>query len=152
MVQLTYFVHGTTRDNENHISSGWNDIELSHLGIEQSYTLKDILQDSHFDVVLCSDLIRARQTAEIVFSDSCSIIVDPRLRECNYGDFNGSSSDIVEPMQEQNILVPFPNGESYEDVKLRMLDLLNFLRENYEGKRVAFVAHKAPQLALDVIL
>jgi broad specificity phosphatase PhoE len=46
----------------------------------------------------------------------------------------------------------FPNGESYEDVKARMADLLSFLKKNYDGKRVALVGHKAPQLALDVLL
>ncbi len=55
-------------------------------------------------------------------------------------------------MQEINIEKPFPNGESYEDVKQRMIELCDFLRENYDGKRIALVAHKAPQLALDVIL
>jgi len=27
--KITYFVHGTTTDNEQHISSGWKDVELS---------------------------------------------------------------------------------------------------------------------------
>lgn len=31
---ITYFVHGTTTDNEQHISSGWKDVELSELGIK----------------------------------------------------------------------------------------------------------------------
>lgn len=31
MIQLIYFVHGTTSDNQNNISSGWNDVELSEL-------------------------------------------------------------------------------------------------------------------------
>jgi alpha-ribazole phosphatase/probable phosphoglycerate mutase len=74
------------------------------------------------------------------------------LRECNYGDFNAQSSDIVEPLQEKNITERFPNGESYDDVKNRITDFLKFLKENYSGKSVAIVAHKAPQLALDVIL
>ncbi len=30
-VQITYFVHGTTKDNEDGISSGWSDVELSEL-------------------------------------------------------------------------------------------------------------------------
>lgn len=55
-------------------------------------------------------------------------------------------------MQESNIDHPFPNGESYEDVKQRMRELLTFIQENYDGKRIAFVAHKAPQLSLDVLL
>ena len=46
----------------------------------------------------------------------------------------------------------FPDGESYEDVKKRISDFLKFLKENYAGKSVAIVAHKAPQLALDVLL
>lgn len=55
-------------------------------------------------------------------------------------------------MQENMITDQFPGGESYEDVKMRINDFLNFLKQNYEGKLVAIVAHKAPQLALDVLL
>ena len=58
-VKITYFVHGTTTDNEIEISSGWKDVELSQLGIEQSIALKDKTKDKHFDVVFCSDLQRA---------------------------------------------------------------------------------------------
>ena len=80
------------------------------------------------------------------------IIPDKRLRECNYGDFNGKPSEEVEPLQEKSITVPMPNGESYEDVKNRINDFLEFLKKNYDGKHVAIVAHKAPQLALDFLL
>lgn len=65
---------------------------------------------------------------------------------------NAKPSDIVEPMQEKCITERFPGGESYEDVKKRIKDFLNFLKKNYDGKHVAIVAHKAPQLALDVLL
>jgi len=34
-IKITYFVHGTTTDNEKEISSGWSDVELSELGIKQ---------------------------------------------------------------------------------------------------------------------
>jgi broad specificity phosphatase PhoE len=75
------------------------------------------------------------------------------LRECNYGDLNGALSSIVEPMQENECITNrFPNGESYEDVKVRIADFLYFLKTNYDGKSVAIVAHKAPQLALDVLV
>lgn len=39
-VKFTYFVHGTTIDNEQHISSGWKDVELSELGVKQSKELR----------------------------------------------------------------------------------------------------------------
>ncbi len=153
MIKITYFVHGTTTDNEQHISSGWKDVELSELGIRQSKELTDQTKDAHFDIVFCSDLKRAHESAKLSWKDEYEIIPDPRLRECNYGDLNGALSDIVEPMQEEECIEkPFPNGESYNDVKARIADFLEFLKQNYDGKNVAIVAHKAPQLALDVLL
>lgn len=151
-VDITYFVHGTTTDNEKNISSGWSDVELSDLGIKQSKDLVNLIDVNKFDVVFCSDLKRAVKSAELTFGDKVEIFRDERLRECNYGDFNGKSSDMVEPMQEESITKKFINGESYEDVKVRIQDFLEFLKKNYDGKTIAIVAHKAPQLALDVIL
>lgn len=151
-IKITYFVHGTTTDNEKEISSGWFDVELSELGVKQSVELKDKIKEKKFDVVFCSNLKRAIDSAKLTFEDVVPIIPDERLRECNYGKYNAQLSAIVEPMQKNYITKKFPDGESYEDVKTRISDLLNFLKQNYDGKSVAIVAHKAPQLALDVLL
>ncbi len=151
MVKITYFVHGTTTDNEQHISSGWSDVDLSPLGVKQSEELTEQTKDKNFDAVFTSDLIRAVHSAEITWGDKYKIIQDPRLRECNYGDYNGKSSDIVEPLQEQSFQNPMPNGESYDMVKERINDFLTDLKKDYDGKHIAIVAHKAPQLALDVL-
>lgn len=151
-IKITYFVHGTTTDNEKEISSGWFDVGLSDLGVKQSIELKDKISGKRFDVVFCSDLKRAADSAKLTFEGIAPIILDKRLRECNYGRFNAQPSEIVEPMQENHITERFPEGESYEDVKTRITDFLEFLKENYNGKSVAIVSHKAPQLALDVLL
>ncbi len=152
-VNIAYFVHGTTTDNEQHISSGWKDVELSELGIQQSKELREKTQDMKFDAVFCSDLKRAHDSAKLTWEGIYPIISDVRLRECNYGKLNGASSDIVEPMQEEECIEKsFPEGESYEDVKSRIADFLAFLKQNYDGKHIAIVAHKAPQLSLDVLL
>ena len=152
-VKITYFVHGATTDNEESISSGWSDVELSEpIGVKQALENKEGVVGKHFDVCFCSDLKRAVKSAELVFTRICPIIQDTRLRECNYGKYNAQSSVIVEPMQENCITKRFPDGESYEDVKNRISDFLKFLKKNYDGKSVAIVAHKAPQLALDVLL
>lgn len=152
-ITITYFVHGTTTDNEKEISSGWKDVELSELGIKQSIALKEQTKDKKFDVVFCSDLQRAHNSAKLAWEGIYPIIPDARLRECNYGKLNGASSAIVEPMQEEECITnKFPEGESYEDVKARIADFLEFLKKNYDGKNVAIVAHKAPQLSLDVLI
>lgn len=152
-VHITTFAHGTTVDNEANISSGWKDAELSGLGVQQSIALGPQTADKKFGVVFTSDLQRAYKSAELAWNKMYKIIHDKRLRECNYGKLNGASSDIVEPMQEDECIdKPFPDGESYEDVKTRVADFLAFLKRDYDGKHVAIITHKAPQLALDVLL
>ncbi len=151
-VLITYFVHGTTTDNEKDISSGISDVELSETGIKQSITLRDQVDIDSFDVVFCSDLKRAIDSAQLTFENKVPIIIDARLRECDYGDYNAQPSGIVEPLQVKALTERFPNGESYEDVKTRLEAFLSDLKKNYDGQHVAIVAHKAPQLALDVIL
>ncbi len=145
-------MHGTTTDNEKKLSSGWFDVELSELGIKQSVELKYLVKDESFDVVFCSDLKRAVHSAELIFGGDVEIVQDERLRECNYGEYNAYPSEIVEPMQEINIAKRFPGGESYEDVKARISDFIDYLKKKYDDKSVAIVAHKAPQLALDVLV
>lgn len=151
-IQITYFVHGTTIDNERGISSGWSDVELSKLGVRQSIELRDQIKDKKVDVIFCSDLKRAVDSTKLAFEGLAPIIPDKRLRECNYGKYNGQPETVVKPKQENYITEKFPEGESYEDVKNRMADFLEFLKQNYNGKSVAIVAHQAPQLALDVLL
>ncbi len=150
-VKITYFVHGTTTDNEKGLSSGWSDVGLSELGIKQSLDLKKEVKDRKFDAIFCSDLKRAVDTTNMAFAGLAPIITDQRLRECNYGKLNGQAWVLVEPLCE-NTGKRFPGGENYEDVKARISDFLNFLRSNYEERSVAIVAHRAPQLVLDHLL
>ena len=148
-VKVTYFVHGTTTDNLEHKSTGWLPGKLSEKGIEQSIVLKDQINIDEFDVVFCSDLQRAIDSAKYTFENIKPIIEDNRLRECNYGDLNGKDSNLVQ--YENHITEKFPNGECMLDIEKRIKDFCNFLLENYDGKNVAIVAHKAPQLAFQVI-
>ncbi|MBQ3493820.1 MAG: histidine phosphatase family protein [Clostridia bacterium] len=151
MVKIKYFVHGTTTDNQAKIASGWNHGELSEKGIMQAKALAQTIKDQHFDIVFCSDLLRAVESAKIDFEGrDINIVQDARLRECNYGDYNGKDSALADYFS--HIQTPFPNGESLQDVEKRMKSFVDFLKQNYGGKTVAIVSHKAPQLALDVIV
>lgn len=148
-VKIIYFVHGTTFDNENHISTGQNPGELSELGIKQSKELRNKINLNEIDLVICSDLKRAVDSANLIFENEKIIIQDSRIRECDYGSLNGHDSSLA--VYEEHIDISFPNGESMKDVEKRLREFCSFLLENYNGKTIAVVAHKAPQLALDVI-
>lgn len=151
MVDIAYFVHCTTTDNQDHLATGWLPGELSEVGREQAKKLGDQAADKHFDIVFCSDLRRAVDTAKLSFGEKYQIIQDERLRECNYGDMNGKPHTFKDNMEDY-VDTPFPNGESYKDVQKRMAEFLSYLKQNYDGKYIAIVAHQAPQLALDVLL
>ena len=151
-VKITYFVHGTTTDNEKDLATGWLPGELSESGIKQAKELGKLVSDKHFDVVFCSDLKRAVDSAKLAFGDKYKIIPDKRLRECNHGDFTGKPAKDFKDRMIDYVDKRFPNGESYKDVEKRIADFLGFLKKNYDGKHVGIVAHQAPQLALEVLL
>jgi len=151
-VKITYFVHGTTTDNEQGLATGWLPGQLSAAGQEQAKKLGEQAASLRFDVVFCSDLQRAIDSAKLGFGDKYNIIQDERLRECNYGDMNGKPTASFKNRMEDFINTPFPNGESYRDVEARLASFVDFLRKDYEGKHIAIVAHQGPQLALDVLL
>lgn len=148
-VKIIYFVHGTTTDNIAHKATGWNDGDLSEKGIMQSLDLKNQINMDEIDIVISSDLNRAFDSANNIFNGCKEIILDKRIRECNYGDLNGKDNSLVK--YEEHIQKKFPNGESLKDVEKRIKNFCEYLLINYNGKTVALVSHKAPQLALDVI-
>ena len=146
--KVIYFVHGTTFDNINGKCSGWKQVELTDLGKERAIKLGEIRKDTHFDIIFTSDLIRANESANLAFP-KVQHIQDKRLRECNYGDLDGKDKSLV--IYEEHIEKPFPNGESLKDVEKRVEDFIKFLKENYQGKTIGIVAHRAPQLAFEVL-
>ena len=148
-VKVIYFVHGTTTDNSEHKSTGWIPGELTEKGIQQSIDLKDQINLDEIDLVISSDLKRAIDSADYTFKGLKEIYHDSRIRECNYGDLNGKDASLV--VYEDHITNPFPNGESLKDVENRVRDFCEYLKENFDGKKVAIVAHKAPQFAFEVI-
>ena len=64
---MLYIVrHGHTDWNKQKITMGRKDIPLNELGIEEAYNTSRILENHDFDLIICSPLKRARQTADII--------------------------------------------------------------------------------------
>lgn len=152
MLNITYFVHGTTTDNEKDLATGHQPGELSELGIRQSKDLGQLVAGQDFAVVFCSDLKRAVDSARLAFGDKYKIIPDQRLREVNYGDFTQQPASTFKSEMTKYVDTPFPGGESYKDVEKRIADFLKEITQKYPGQHIAIVAHQAPQLALEVLL
>lgn len=152
MVTIVFEAHGTTFDNEAHLSSGWNDIGLSPLGEKQSVEMRERYKNDHFDVIFCSDLKRAVESARIGFEGRFPIVVDQRLRECVYGDMTQFTSEHVDFEKPKRIHEPFPKGESYEQTSERTKSFLDDLKRNYDEKRVMIIGHRATQYGLEHLI
>ncbi len=150
MITIIFEAHSTSMDNEAKLSSGWNDVDLSELGLRQSAELGERHRDNSPVVVFCSDLQRSYKTAAIAFKDtSIPIIIDSRLRECNYGELTQAPKNEVEEQKAKRIHEPFAGGESYGDTSRRMREFLADLKANYDNKTIMIIGHRATQYGLE---
>ncbi|HEV8103414.1 MAG TPA: histidine phosphatase family protein [Gaiellaceae bacterium] len=150
--QLVFETHSTSVDNERGIATGWLQGELSETGREQALLLGERRRDDGVELVVSSDLRRAVETAELAFAGSAiPVRHDHRLRECNYGDWNGMPRARLEAERLRRIDVPFPGGESWREAVQRHAGFLDELA-GAGRRRVLLIGHVATRWALDHLL
>ena len=150
-IDLVFETHSITEDNERGIATGWLPGRLSERGRALARELGARHRADGLAAVLTSDLARAVETASIAFAGAeVPVRADVRLRECNYGELNGAATAHLVP-RSRFIAEPFPGGESYRDVVVRVREFLDDLAP-YEGRRVLVVGHSATRWALDHLL
>lgn len=150
MITLWFEPHATSKDNEAQLASGWNDVDLSELGVEQTQQPVERSRERGIDIIFTSDLQRAIKTAvPTAKALKIPIYVDERLRECNYGEYTQKPKSEVDTMKPQVINHPFPGGESYSDCMKRMAEFLDDLKSKFDKKTVMIVGHRATQYGLE---
>ena len=133
-MEIVFETHSISTDNEAGIATGWLGGELSAAGREQARLLGERRRCDAIDLVLVSDLARAVETAQIAFVGSgLRVRRDARLRECDYGEWNGMPVARLEAERAAHIDVPYPGGQSYRDVCDQMAGLLAELRDGGHG-------------------
>lgn len=88
MLRVTVVRHGSTAWNEAGRFQGWADVPLSERGRQEASLLAARLEGERFDRVIASDLLRARETAEIALP-GVPVETDARLREYDFGAWDG---------------------------------------------------------------
>lgn len=149
-VQVVYETHSTSEDNERGIGTGWLGGRLSAAGREQARQLGERRRHDGIVVVFASDLNRAVETAEIAFGGSgIPIVLDWRLRECDYGELNGMPRHLLDEQRTRRVDEPWPGGESWRRAVARVNDFLDELARVCDGRRVLLIGHVATRWALD---
>ncbi|MET9249164.1 histidine phosphatase family protein [Nonomuraea sp. NPDC003709] len=147
-VTLGYETHSIAVDNETGIATGWLPRELSARGRGLAVEL-----GAAVDVVCASDLGRAVQTAGIGFAGGRKEIrFDRRLRECDYGIYNGRPVGEVAASRSRHIDMPWPGGQSYRRVVAEMVGFLRDMMDEWQGGLVLVVSHSANRWALQNLL
>lgn len=118
------------------------DEDLNSKGINQAKDLKEKIFDIDYDVIICSPLIRAKHTADIINVKNKKIIIDNRISERNPGDLSGKSLEVTNREEYWNYYTKIQYGTS-ENIQEFFNRVNNFLDElkTKEYKNVLIVAH-----------
>lgn len=143
--------HGETAWNAERRLQGHLDIPLNETGNVQAQATASRLATHTFDVVYCSDLIRARQTAEAAGAAlGLEVELDSGLRERHYGAFQGLTYDEAaqtypEAYQRFHSREPdfsFPGeGESLRAFAERIAATLGTIVARHAGRQILIVTH-----------
>jgi len=152
-----YFLlrHGqTTHQIENpDIVYYWPDgnpaYALTELGKRQIKEKTSQLKDKNIDLIFSSDILRAKQTAEIVAQElDLEVKIDQRLRDTNWGIYQGKPMKqawaFYNHDMEKKFTIGPPQGESWQGLKQRTVEFLKEIEEQYNQKKILIVSHGDP--------
>jgi probable phosphoglycerate mutase len=152
MTTLLLARHGQTDWNLHHRWQG--DPPLNATGRAQAGALARALAGVELDALVCSDLLRARETAEILSEQlGLPLTLDARLREVDVGEWAGLTTSEVKlryPAGYARYRSGSPGweqGESYAQVVERARGAVGSLASGHPGGRVFVVTHAGFLLA-----
>jgi broad specificity phosphatase PhoE len=152
-VRIIFESHSTTEDNENGIATGWLPGRLSETGREQAAELGRRRATDGIAAVFSSDLARATETVAIAFgSTTIPVLLDWRLRECDYGVLNGSPAAALHSRRAEHVDEPYRDGESWRQAAARVANFVADLPVRWSGRRILVVGHIATWWGLDHLL
>lgn len=135
--------HGETDWNAENRICGRTDLPLNENGFRQAEALAANAVGRGIEVILCSPMLRARQTAAVVAEAlGLPVEVEERLIEQDYGRFEGTSRLGQEFLyNKRQFAVKYPGGESHLKLAQRVYGALDDMRRTYPGKTVLLVCH-----------
>jgi probable phosphoglycerate mutase len=140
-VQLWLVRHGETEWSRSGRHTGRTDLPLTAAGEDEARGLRAVLADVRPALVLCSPLLRARDTARLAgYQD---IVIDDDLAEWDYGDYEGRTSAEIRADRPGWTLWTdgVPNGERIELVSARADRVIARARASLADGPVVLVAH-----------
>lgn len=159
-IKLTLIRHGETKSNAEHRYLGTTDEPLSEQGKIKLRKKKDAGGYPVSGKLFVSPMLRCLETADILFPD-CKYECIPEWTEIKFGIFEGKNCKELNGNKEYQAwidsggILPFPEGESREEFKERVMrgfeKMLEFLRESktdFSKTEIVAVVHGGTIMAL----
>jgi len=143
--------HGRTVWNREKRIQGWQDSPLTAKGEELVRQWAGELAPLDWELIVHSDLGRARRTAELINGHlGLECVAEPGLREQNWGEWSGlrlpelrkDKSVAVARQEAAGWAFTPPGGESREQVLARSRAALMRIHNRWPGRRVLLVVHE----------
>jgi probable phosphoglycerate mutase len=148
VTELLLVRHGETDWNRDRRFQGHADQPLNHAGREQALALADELAGERIGFVYTSDLVRARETAEIVAARlGADVVVRSELREIDVGDWEGLTWPEIEERHPEGARSwhehghGWKSGETYDQLGERIIAALRRIAADHPAQRVLVVGH-----------
>ena len=148
--ELLIVRHGETVFNRRGLYQGHADSPLTATGEAQARRLAPRLAALDCSATLyCSDLGRARRTADLLAGPNRRICEDPGLRERGYGIFEGLSRPAIAERYPEDSAASLsgdpdyapPGGETAVELLDRVVAAFDRIARDHQGERIAVVTH-----------
>ncbi|MEK9174359.1 MAG: class I tRNA ligase family protein [Patescibacteria group bacterium] len=154
--------HGEAEANVKNLCSSYPEKALNPLtergrkqAEESARNMKKFLGTNKISSIYSSDLLRARETTQILADEFKikEVIFDERLREIDTGEFNGQPAMEYQKSFasfKDKFIHPAPGGESWLDVSKRIGEFLADVNRKHLGKKIVVVSHMDPLFLLQL--
>ncbi|MDH5720521.1 MAG: histidine phosphatase family protein [Spirochaetia bacterium] len=148
MKKLYLIRHGEVVESTKMLLTGSTDLPLTKSGVREMETMAAQFKLSENALILHSPLLRARQSAEILFKDR-KIESLPKLCEIDFGlwenqrlkEITKKNKEMINKWENDFENFAFPEGESVKNFIKRIEELADFFILS-KNKEIAAVAHK----------
>ncbi|GAA3412429.1 histidine phosphatase family protein [Paenibacillus hodogayensis] len=143
MAVITFVRHGITNHNIEKRAQGHTQNPLNEDGRTQAQFVAKRLSEEQWDVFICSDLRRARETADIIAGEIGKPVddFDPRLREMDRGKIADTTEEERVARWGENWKELDMAQETHESMRMRGIGFIQDIASRYAGKKVLVVTH-----------